>query len=123
MEGFDISGIQQAAREAETQDTGFPAKERAAYVRAMVTRCEAYKNRGLSKEDVQERLPEFARDYPNLFETVMSNEPWSKQSLTTMLALLDRMGEGSLSQHQASVIVGQRLVQTFVKPQLEPPSR
>lgn len=119
MDGFDVSGIQQAAKEAASKETNFPAKERASYVRAMVTRCEAYRERGLSVEDVKERLPEFARDYPHLFETVMSNEPWSKQSLVTMLAMLDRMGDGSLSQHQASVIVGQRLVQTFVKPQLE----
>jgi hypothetical protein len=116
---MDLSGIRQAAREAEQRETAFPAKERAIYVRAMVSRCESYKERGLDAEQIKERLPEFARDYPHLFETVLSSEPWSRQSLHTMLALLDRMGEGEMSQHQASVIVGQRLVQTFVKPQLE----
>jgi hypothetical protein len=35
-----------------------------------------------------------------------------------MLAMLDRMGEGSLSQHQASIIVGKKLVDRYVTPQL-----
>ena len=36
--------------------------------------------------------------------------------LKSMLALLDRMGQNSLSQHQASVIVGQRLAEKFIRP-------
>jgi len=38
-----------------------------------------------------------------------------KQLLTTMIAMLDRMGEGSLTQHQASMIVGQRLFDKLKK--------
>jgi hypothetical protein len=122
MSGLDPRQIQEAAAEAASRETAFPAKERAEYVRAMVKRADAYKKDGLSLEQIKERLPEFSRDYPNLLEAVTSDEPYHKQTLTTMLAMLDRMGEGSLSQHQASVIVGQRLVQTFVKPQLQPGS-
>lgn len=119
MDNLNPEGIQAAAAEAATRQHTFSAKERAAYVRAMVNRCEAYKTDGLSTEAIKERLPEFARDFPHLFESVTGTEEYHKKSLQTMLTLLDRMGEGDLSQHQASVIVGQRLVQTFVKPQLE----
>jgi len=119
MDNLEPNSVRAAAAEAATRPTQFSPKERAAYVRAMINRCEAYKTSGLDSNAVKERLPEFARDYENLFEAVMSNESYHKQSVTTMLTLLDRMGEGELSQHQASVIVGQRLVQTFVKPQLE----
>ena len=35
-----------------------------------------------------------------------------------MLALLERMGEGSLSQHQASVIVGKKLADQYITPQV-----
>jgi hypothetical protein len=110
---------QETVAAAAARPLDFSPRERAIYVRAMVARCEKYKTEGLSSDAVKERLPEFARDYPNLFETVMGTEAYHKQSLVTMLALLDRMGEGELSQHQASVIVGQRLVQSYVKPQLE----
>lgn len=119
MSNLDPNEIQRAAAEAAQKETAFPAKQRAEYVRAMVNRAETYKADGLGKEEITERLPEFARDYPHLFETVLGDEPYHKNSLTTMLAMLDKMGEGDLSQHQASVIVGQRLVQTFVKPQLQ----
>ena len=119
MENLNPDGIQAAAAEAATRQHTFSEKERAAYVRAMVKRCESYKEDGLSTEAIKERLPEFARDYPHLFEAVTSSEEYHKNSLQTMLAMLDRMANGDLSQHQASVIVGQRLVQTFVKPQLQ----
>jgi len=38
--------------------------------------------------------------------------------IQSMLAMLDKMGEGKLSQHQASVIVGKKLVDRYVTPQL-----
>ena len=119
MDQLNPDSVQAAAAEAATRQHTFSAKERAEYVRAMVRRCEAYKADGLSVDAITERLPEFARDYPELFKAVTGTEAYHKNSLQTMLAMLDRMGEGDLSQHQASVIVGQRLVQTFVKPQLQ----
>lgn len=119
MDQLNPDSVQAAAAEAATRQHTFSAKERAEYVRAMVKRCEAYKADGLTVEAITERLPEFVRDYPKLFEAVTGTEAYHKNSLQTMLAMLDRMGDGDLSQHQASVIVGQRLVQTFVKPQLQ----
>lgn len=115
---MDNNTIRNAAAAAANQQHTFPAKERATYVRAMVKRCEDFIAQGMNADTIKEKLPEFARDYPTLFETVVSTEPYHKNSLRTMLAMLDKMGEGSLSQHQASVIVGERLLQTFVKPQL-----
>ena len=35
-----------------------------------------------------------------------------------MLRLLDNMGTGRISQHQASIVVGKSLVDRFVTPQL-----
>ena len=35
-----------------------------------------------------------------------------------MLAMLERMGTGDMTQDQASVIVGQRLYDTFIKPNI-----
>jgi hypothetical protein len=40
-------------------------------------------------------------------------------SLRTMISMLEKMGTGELSQHQASVIVGQRLHDKFIKPALD----
>ena len=36
-----------------------------------------------------------------------------------MLSMLEKMGSSELSQHQASVIVGQRLYDNYVKPAVD----
>jgi hypothetical protein len=43
----------------------------------------------------------------------------NKEDLTpirSMLAMLDKMGEGKLSQHQASVVIGKKLANDFITP-------
>ncbi len=114
------SGTNGPPAEAPAKDlTPDEAKLRVRYVREMIAKCEELKQSHTSTENIKNAVPEFARDYPNLFEAVVGTEPYHKQSLKTMLAMLDRMAEGTLKQHQASVIVGERLVQTFVKPQMQ----
>jgi hypothetical protein len=71
---------------------------------------------GRTVEEIKERVPEFARDYPNLFETVTQPGSYDPTNLQTMLAMLDRMGQGSLNHHQATVIVGKRLAEKYIRP-------
>ena len=101
-----------------TPDT---AKDRASYVRSLIKRLERLQTEGKTKEEIEAAVPEFKRDYPKLYDMVIA-PGYNKQSLQTMLVMLDRMALGQLSQHEASVIVGQRLVDNFVKPQLNDPS-
>lgn len=108
--------IEDSLRDAESRSLDFPAKERAIYVRAMVTRARELKENGMVIDDIKERLPEFARDYPHLFETVTGDD-FDPSTLQTMLAMLDRMGQGSLNHHQATVIVGKRLAQKYIRPE------
>ena len=44
---------------------------------------------------------------------------YDKQSLYTMLLLLEKMGRSEMSQHDASVIVGQRLFDKYVQTRLD----
>jgi hypothetical protein len=106
--------IQESLREAESRTLDFPAAERAIYIRAMVRRAREYKSSGRSHFEIRELLPEFARDYPHLFDTVIQEESWDESNLNTMLSMLDRMGQGQLNQHQATVIVGQRLAKKYI---------
>lgn len=106
--------IHEAIAEAETAPLSFEPKTRAQYVRDMVKQVEAYIADGKTKPEIKERMPEFARDYTNLFD--MLTEPnYNKQMLKTMLTMLDQMGTGNLTQHQASVIVGQRVADAYIK--------
>lgn len=105
--------FQESMAAAQTRGLDFPAAERASYVRAMVKCAIEYKEEGRSIAEIRERLPEFVRDYPNLFEMVTQEGGYDRNNLQTMLTMLERMGAGNLNQHQATVIVGQRLAQKY----------
>jgi hypothetical protein len=109
----------EAMEEAANRPLDFQPRERAQYVRDSITLIETYQQQGLSTEEIKEKVPTFLRDYKNLFEMVTQPGGYNKQSLKTMLAMLDKMGTGELTQHQASVIVGQRLADTYIKPTIE----
>ena len=108
--------IEDSLREAESRSLDFPAAERAIYIRAMVKRTQELRAAGRSLDDIKALLPEFVRDYPHLFETVTGPE-FDQNTLQTMLLMLDRMGEGQLNHHQATVIVGKRLAQKYIQPE------
>jgi hypothetical protein len=108
--------------EAASRPLDFQPKERAQYVRDSITLIETYQQQGFTTEQIKEKVPTFVRDYKNLFEMVTQPGGYNKQSLKTMLGMLDRMGSGELTQHQASVIVGQRLADTYIKPSLDKPT-
>ena len=107
--------IQESIRDAQSRPLDFPAKERALYIRAMIERTRDFLAAGRTVEDIKTLLPEFARDYPHLFETATGPD-FDPSTLQTMLVMLDRMGDGSLNHHQASVIVGKRLAQKYIQP-------
>lgn len=109
--------IREAIHEAENKPLEFQPKERAQYIRDMVKAVEEYKTAGKSSVEIKALVPEFARDYSNLFEMVLK-PGYNKHTLKTMLSMLDRMGNGELTQHQASMVVGERLANTFIKPNL-----
>jgi hypothetical protein len=49
---------------------------------------------------------------------VMNKDGYNEGSLKTMLAMLEKMGSGDLTQHQASSIVGERLSDVYIKPKI-----
>ena len=111
---YDGPTFDQSLQEAIHREADFSASSRSVYVKDMVSKALAYRAAGDSVEIVKQRLPVFVRDYPHLFEMIM-DPGHDKQILGTMIAMLDRMGEGSLTQHQASMIVGKRLFDKLKK--------
>jgi hypothetical protein len=84
-----------------------------------VEKVKALQEQGKSKEEIQEEVARFAADYPALFKMLTNTNGYNEGSLRTMIAMLERMGTGQLSQDQASVIVGQRLHDVFIKPKMD----
>jgi hypothetical protein len=113
---IERQSIDEATREAESRSLDFDPKVRARFVREMIIDVTQYMNQGLTEEQIREKVPEFAERYPELFQKLIKHEDLSP--IQSMLAMLDRMGEGNITQHQASVIIGKKLVDKFVNPQL-----
>jgi hypothetical protein len=95
------------------------AKVRATFVRAQVQKVQDMKQEGKNETEIREAVSRFADDYPTLFKKLLASDDPNDTSLRTMLLMLDRMGSGELSQHQASIIVGQRLHDKYIKPKME----
>jgi hypothetical protein len=86
------------------------ARTRTSYVRTMITKIERYLKDGKTKDEIEQmpHVPKFKKEYTALYNMIMT-PGYDKQMLYTMLALLEKMGRAEMSQHDASVIIGQRL--------------
>lgn len=95
------------------------AKTRSKYLKDNIDKVQTLKAQGKTKEEIQERVSAFVTDYPSLFKMLMNTDTYNEGSLRTMLAMLEKMGNSELDQNQASVIVGQRLHDIYIKPKME----
>lgn len=105
-----------AAAEASSRSLDFDPNVRARFIREMLNDIPRWMAQGLTEEQIREKVPEFADRYPELFTKIIQKQDLSP--IQSMLAMLDRMGEGNITQHQASIIIGKKLVDKFVNPQL-----
>jgi hypothetical protein len=92
------------------------ARARFVYVRDSTIKINRLRAEGKNEEEIRQDVGRFAEDYPQLFKKLLAGE--EDGTLRTMLAMLERMGKGELTQDQASVIVGQRLYDKHIKPKL-----
>lgn len=89
-------------------------------IRAIITRIVEYRCSGDKKTELKKEQPysDFAVSHPRLFDMACSPDfDWTK--LNAMLALLDQIHGGSMSQNKASEIVGQALFDIYVQPKLK----
>lgn len=124
LEMEERRNINEAVAEAENKPLDFDPKARAKYVRDMIKQVEAYVAEGKTAAEIAVRMPTFKENFQHFFDLLTDPAGYNKQNLTTMLAMLDRMGSGQVTQHQASMVVGQRLANTYnITPdKLPPPS-
>jgi hypothetical protein len=108
--------IKDAVAEAESKGLEYHPKERATYIRTMLQDIALWMSQGDSNDAIQERVPQFVESYPELFKKIITRQDLAP--IQNMLNMLDKMGEGNLSQHQASIQIGKTLVDRYVTPQL-----
>jgi hypothetical protein len=111
---MDLNQLDNAS--ASNRPLDFNPAERAAMIRDMVRDISPLVRQGKAEAEIKEAYPLYFNTYPELFKKIVSKQDLAP--LNTMLSMLDKMAAGSISHHQASIIVGQRLVDRFVTPQL-----
>ena len=73
-----------------------------------------------AKKQVYNEYNEFCDKYPALISLVFSSKDWQTdyQKLKGMFALVEKINNKEITQHDASVKVGGQLVDEYVKPRL-----
>jgi hypothetical protein len=95
------------------------ASARTTYIRQNLDEIKRMQREGKTIDEIRAAHTRFAEDYPQIFKMVTKGESYDEASLRTMLHMLERMGTGEITQHQASVIIGQRLHDKFIQPALD----
>ena len=75
------------------------------------------KNKNL-EENAKEEFKDFEYKYPVIFKKILDNTLDNEQFLM-MMNMMQKMQDNELTEHDASVQVGQVLVDKYVKPMLE----
>jgi hypothetical protein len=117
LNNLSKDGVLSAVEEAKNAPTLFEPKERAQYIRDRVNEIRSLRQLGQNDIQIKEAMGDFVTKYPTLFQ--MAVEPnFDQNKLNMMLKVMDSMA-GGMSQHQASVIVGQVLADAYIKPVVE----
>lgn len=95
------------------------AAARSVFINDSIRTVKLLKEQGKTAEEAALEVPVFARDYPALYKMLFKIDIGNEAALRTMLAMLDRMGRGEMTQDQASGVVGQRLYDTYIKPNID----
>ena len=111
--------ITEAVGEALSRPLDYDPVKRAKFIRQMMREMPLAMREGLNESELREKFGEFSEHFPELFKKIVNKSDLTP--INTMLAMLDRVGDGSLSTHQASVVVGQRLADRYVLPRLNGP--
>jgi len=117
--GFDRDSVKNLSEKAANEPTRFNATERSSFVKTHVEKISKMVKDKHSLDDIKAVFPEFSEQYPNIVEMITRPGGYDQRSLDIMIKLLEKMGQGTKSQHEASIQVGQHLLNTYVKPQLD----
>jgi len=116
----EMRSVSTMTAEAALEPTRFNATERSAYLRLNINQIRSLVHRGQPLEEIKQTYAEFAEQYELVFNMITRPEGFDERALQMMINMLDHMGAGKISQHEASVNVGKILVDKFVTPQLAP---
>lgn len=117
--GVDTASVSTLSAVAANEPTKFNAAERSAFLRVHIQQIRRMVQDKHTVDDIKSCFPEFTEQYPSLLEMLTRPSGYDERSLSMMINMLDKMGSNTKTQHEASIQVGQHLINTFVKPQMD----
>ena len=105
------------AKEAAEMDASIRENKRSVVARALVNAVRDCRARGMTPEEIEKELADQKAASPRLFAMVL-DPGHSEAMLNAMLAQLEAVEAGAATTHNASVVVGTMLVNSFVRPKL-----
>ena len=116
---LNTTSVKKLSEKAATEPTRFNASERSAFIRDHVLKVTDMLKNSYTLDDIKAVFPEFCEEYPSILEMITRPGGYDQRHLDMMLMMLEKMGRGKASQHEASIQVGQHLLNEIVKPQLD----
>lgn len=107
----------QEKEDPKQMDADVRAQKRSIGARKLVEDVTALQNAGATKEEIEEKLKDQKAEFPKLFAMVLA-PGCSRVMLNAMLDQLEAVEKGKKSTHDASVMVGTVLVNSYVRPKL-----
>ena len=90
------------------------AKDRVVFIRDLVKEVNQHMKEGKTFDEIKELVPLLANNYPHLFVMITSKEGYDTHTLNLMIQMLENMGKASISQHDASIKIGEHLMNNFI---------
>jgi len=95
------------------------AKVRAEFVRKNIAIVRELQAKGLKDEEIFASVTSFAEGFPGLFKKLLENHSSSNIFIEQTLSMLDKMAAEEMTQHEASVAIGQISYDAQVKPKID----
>lgn len=112
-----IKKTQENPEDAAKMDADVREQKRSVGARKMIAAVDAEHAKGTPPADIEVALNHWKEEYPKLFSMVL-DPGYSRAMLSAMLDQLEAVERGKKSTHDASVMVGTVLVNSYVRPQL-----
>lgn len=104
---------QEAMAEAASRPLDFDAEARTVFLRNALQQVREMQADGRTTDEIRAAIPLFSDKYPELFKKVTT--PGEDLSpLLGMLGLLEKIGTGEVTHHNASIMVGQALAVKYM---------
>jgi hypothetical protein len=108
----DRKSIKEALAESEARELDFDPAARVRVVKQLLAELPRMKAAGKTMENVQEEMSDLYEQYPEIFKKIWSGDDLDQ--LHFMIKMMDHMEKRELTPHQASVIIGRQLANTYI---------